>query len=192
MTKSTAPLPTQALAQKTRNSRKWHKTLGLISLVFIVLFSTTGLLLAWKKNSGGKLQAPTQKGISTLPEDWKSLAELQEKAQQALQEKYGATYPTAIDRIDVRPEKGMAKFIFKDHYQAVQLDLTTGKVLLHETRTSDWIEKLHDGSLVDEWLNSKELVKLLYSTLGGLLLLALGLTGFRLWQRPRKIRKLKQ
>jgi hypothetical protein len=50
-----------------------------------------------------------------------------------------------IDRIDVRPSKGMMKVQAKNSYE-VQLDSATGDVLQVAYRRSDLLESIHDGS----------------------------------------------
>jgi hypothetical protein len=50
-----------------------------------------------------------------------------------------------VNRIDVRPGKGVAKVWLKSGYE-VQVDLGTGSVLHSAYRRSDLIESLHDGS----------------------------------------------
>lgn len=50
-----------------------------------------------------------------------------------------------IDRIDIRPDKKIAKVRSQNGYEA-QLDLASGEVLKVAKRRSDIIEQLHDGS----------------------------------------------
>lgn len=50
-----------------------------------------------------------------------------------------------VNRIDVRPGRGIAKVWLKSGWE-VQVDLGTGKVLQNAYRRSDLIESLHDGS----------------------------------------------
>jgi hypothetical protein len=50
-----------------------------------------------------------------------------------------------IDRIDVRPSKGMLKVWAKSSWE-VQLDIQSGAVLQVAYRRSDLIEAIHDGS----------------------------------------------
>lgn len=51
-----------------------------------------------------------------------------------------------IDRIDIRPKKGLAKVLLKSGYE-VQVDLADGRILQTAYRRSDLIESIHDGSL---------------------------------------------
>ncbi|MGZ5286901.1 MAG: hypothetical protein ACXWB9_06945, partial [Flavisolibacter sp.] len=97
------------------------------------------------------------------------------------------------DRIDIRPDKGIAKFIYKDHYWGLQLDCATGDLLSIEKRSSDFIEDLHDGSLVDDLIgNSSESFKTGYTLIMGLSLLMLVVSGIWLWYGPKRIRQLKR
>jgi hypothetical protein len=50
-----------------------------------------------------------------------------------------------INRIDVRPERGVAKVWLKSGWEA-QVDLGTGAVMQTAFRRSDLIESIHDGS----------------------------------------------
>lgn len=50
-----------------------------------------------------------------------------------------------VQRVDIRPSKGIAKVILKSDVE-YQVDLGTGDVLQRELRMSDFIESLHDGS----------------------------------------------
>jgi hypothetical protein len=97
--------------------------------------------------------------------------------------------PATLDRIDVRPDKGIAKFSFKGTYWGVQLDCTNGKLLLVEKRHSDLIEDIHDGSILDNLPGTDgEQVKVVYTTILGLSLLLLVISGFWLWYGPKRIR----
>lgn len=51
-----------------------------------------------------------------------------------------------INRIDLRPGRGVAKVLLHDGWE-VQVDMGSGQVLQHAYRRSDLIESIHDGSL---------------------------------------------
>lgn len=57
----------------------------------------------------------------------------------------GAVTWKDVQRVDIRPSKGIAKVILKSDVE-YQVDLGTGNVLQRELRMSDFIESLHDGS----------------------------------------------
>ena len=50
-----------------------------------------------------------------------------------------------VQRVDIRPSKGIAKVILKSDVE-YQIDLGSGHILQREIRRSDFIESLHDGS----------------------------------------------
>ena len=107
-----------------------------------------------------------------------------------MHEQVDASLSLEMDRIDIRPDKGMAKFVFADHYNGIQLDMATGKVLHIEKRRADFIEKIHDGSILDQYLHTGNgQIKLFYTTVIGLALLVFTVTGFWLWYGPKRMRK---
>ncbi|HSK13102.1 MAG TPA: PepSY-associated TM helix domain-containing protein [Phnomibacter sp.] len=177
------------IAGQTRWYRRWHKWIGIGALFFLTLMATSGLLLTWKKNSGGYLLADTQKGSSADPSVWLGIDSIQRSAIHHLNGRVPGS-DLKVDRIDIRPEKGIAKVTFKAHYNAVQVDLATGKALLLEKRRADFIEHLHDGSILDR-ISGWQWPKLFYGSLVGLSLLFLCFSGFWLWYNPKRIKKLK-
>ena len=54
-----------------------------------------------------------------------------------------------IDRLDVRPGKGIIK-VRGNNDREIQLDAATGEVLQVAVRRSDFIESIHDGSFFHE------------------------------------------
>jgi uncharacterized iron-regulated membrane protein len=161
-------------------------------MIFFFLVSITGFMLGWKKNSNGLLLAESKQGSSTKLSEWLSVDSLNKIAVRVLKDSISEALSAETDRIDIRPEKGMVKFTFKEHFHAIQLDAATGKVLKLEKRRADWIEKLHDGSILDHYAGfSGQPVKLLYTSLLGGGLFFLSLTGFWLWYNPKRIRKEK-
>src|SRR5690606_37998666 len=94
-----------------------------------------------------------------------------------------------VDRIDIRPDKGIVKFTFKKHYNGLQLDGTTGALLRVEKRRSDFIEKIHDGSILDKVFGTGESVKVSYTVVMGLSLFLLVVSGIWLWYGPKVLRR---
>jgi hypothetical protein len=94
-----------------------------------------------------------------------------------------------LDRIDIRKDKGMVKFLFSDHFTGLQLDGATGNLLHIETRRSDYLEKVHDGSIIDFYLGTSGVFKLIYTTLMGVALLVFTITGFWLWYGPIRMKR---
>lgn len=174
-------------ARWVRAFRWLHRKIAIPLLVFFFFISLTGLLLGLKKNTG--LLAPTQKGTSSNLADWLSMDSLMTIAVKAFKDSISSTESAELDRIDIRPDKGTAKFTFKNGYWGVQLDCTNGKLLLIEKRHSDFIEDLHDGSIVDNLFGTGgEQIKVVYTTIMGLSLLLLVVSGFWLWYGPKRIR----
>ena len=179
----------KAQAKWLKTFRKIHRITGLYLLVFIVLISTSGLLLGWKKHTSGFLLAKSFSGTSTDLKKWLPLDSLHRNACEILRDSVSTELSTEIDRIDVRKDKGMVKFIFKHHFTGIQLDGVTGKLLHIEVRRSDFIEMVHDGSILDHYLNTKnELIKLIYTSTMGLALLLFVITGFWIWFGPKRMR----
>ncbi|HTE28108.1 PepSY domain-containing protein [Flavitalea sp.] len=183
---------TLIIAKKTRWYRKWHRRVGLFVIIFLLVISVTGILLVWKKNSNGQILADSKTGSSTSLTDWKSYDALAADAKTALRSKYGNDVSVEISRIDARPDKGMVKFIFEGHYHAIQLDASTGRVLHYEERRADFIEQIHDGSIIDNLAGTKGYAKLIYGTIASLGLLILTISGFWLWYNPKRITKKKR
>ncbi len=175
----------QTKVKALRWIRSLHKWLGLPLIIFFFVIGITSILLAWKKKA--ELLPPTLK-TKVEQGEWISPAEMVRIAEVEM-EKIGES--TEVDRIDIRPDKGVAKVSFKTHFTEVQLDGLSGEVLSIGTRHSDWIEKVHDGSIVDYYLGGDEATKLTYSTLTALGLILMSLSGFYLWYFPKVIRKIK-
>lgn len=178
-------------AKWIRNYRWLHRKLALALFVFFTLIAMTGLLLGIKKQTG--LLAPTQKGTASTLDAWLPIAELEQKAALYLADSINSKLSHELDRIDIRPGKGIAKFIYKHHYYGLQLDGATGKLLSLEKRSSDFIEDLHDGSVLDDWIGtSNEQIKVGYTVIMGLSLLLLVVSGIWLWYGPKRIRARKR
>lgn len=87
-----------------------------------------------------------------------------------------------VNRVDVRPSKGMLKVWAKSNWEA-QIDISTGEVLQVAYRRSDLIESIHDGS----WLH--DAVKLWIFLPAGVTLLLLWLTGMYLFVLPYVVKR---
>ena len=183
-------MDTKTVAKRTRWYRKIHRYIAIAAFFFLLMISVTGLLLIWKKNSGGYLLADSQKGSSTDISQWLSFDSLRNIAVTTLHDSISPDLSPRLNRIDARPDKGMVKFVFEEHYWAIQLDCATGKVLQIERRRADFIENLHDGSYFDQFTGG--FFKISYGTFVGLSLLLLTITGFFLWINPRRMRKKKR
>jgi uncharacterized iron-regulated membrane protein len=177
-------------AQTLRTFRKVHRLTGAFLFVFFFIIALTGVFLGWKKHSGGILLPESYKGSSTDLKTWQPLDELNNIATQILKDSIDPNLSAKLSRIDIRKGKGILKFIYKEHHWEIQLDGATGALLNIGRRHSDWIENVHDGSIVDGMLGlSKGWFKLFYTTVMGLALLLFTITGFWLWYGPKRMRK---
>jgi uncharacterized iron-regulated membrane protein len=180
-------------AKLLRTFRKIHRLTGAFLFIFFFVIATSGLMLGWKKHSKGIILSKSYKGQSTNPQDWLPLNDLREKALDIARREIPADSVLTIDRIDVRPDKGMAKFLFIEGYWGLQLDLTTGELLHIERRRSDFIENLHDGSILDSLFGiDGGYIKLFYTSIMGVSLLTFTITGFWLWFGPKRLRKTRE
>lgn len=176
-------------AKTLKLSRKIHRTTGMLLFIFFFVVSVTGLLLGWKKHSGGLILPESYAGKSTNPQDWLPIHVMHEIAVKVAREQISPDLSIELERIDIRPDKGMVKFIFVEGYWGVQLDCTTGELLHIERRRSDFIENIHDGSFLDYLFETNnEQIKLIYTSVMGIALLVFTTTGFWLWYGPKRFR----
>ena len=173
------------LVQRLRTFRVWHRTIGIIVAVFLLISSVTGMLLALKKNVS-VIQPPTQKVSFTKTDSWLTIPELQQKGVFALEKKYPNQNGNEVKRIDIRPDKGIAKVIFENGNWEVQLNAINGEALSIEKRYSDWIESLHDGSIISD------LFKLISMNLLGIGVIFMIFSGLWLYFGPKRFRKLRK
>lgn len=180
-------------AKVLRLFRKVHRFLGMFLFLLFLFISVTGLLLGWKKNTGGMILPESYKGTSTDMKDWLPMDSLHKNAIKILRDSISPDLSSELERIDARPDKGMVKFVFIDGYWGIQLDCATGKLLHIERRRSDFIENIHDGSILDYLFNTnKEQIKLVYTSITGLSLLTFTITGFWLWFGPKRMRRVRK
>lgn len=177
------------IANLTRIHRRIHKWISIPFVLFLILIGVTAILLAWKKEL--HLIPKTQKTKVESPSTWIPVEKILEIGSHYMRD--SIQKESEIDRLDIRPDKGIVKIIFKYHFTEVQIDGYSGEILSVAQRNSDLIEKIHDGSILDFMSRSgSEDSKLIYSTLTSLALILLGISGFYLWYNPRKIKKIKK
>lgn len=100
----------------------------------------TGILLILKKEIEW-VQPPSARGEGNIPEI--SFEQIINTAKQV--EEAGITGWPDIDRLDVRPGKGIVKIRAKNQWE-IQIDHQTMEILQVAYRRSDFIESIHDGS----------------------------------------------
>ena len=144
--------------------------------VMVILF--TGLLLQAKKHWTW-VQPAEHRGTGIVP-----LLGLEGiLAATRLVPELGVTGWHDINRIDVRPGRGVAKTWLHNGWE-VQVDLGTGKVLHSAYRRSDLIESIHDGS----WFGGDG-VKLGLFLPAGIVLLVMWLTGLWMFYLPFSVKR---
>ena len=180
----------QRQARILRIFRKVHRTTGALLFIFFFIVALSGLLLGWKKNSGGVILPKSYRGTSTDLRNWLPLDSLHKNAGRYLHDSVSPSLSLDLERIDIRKDLGMVKFVFTEDFMGIQLDGATGQLLHIEKRRSDFIEKIHDGSILDYYLKTKYgQLKLGYTTVMGFALLIFTITGFWLWYGPKKMRR---
>lgn len=121
-------------------NRKTHYWGAVICAIPVLIVIGTGVLLLLKKEIEW-VQPPTIKGISKAPEI--SFEQVLSVVRQV--PGVGIKNWSDIDRLDVRPNKGVIKVRGNNQWE-IQLDQKTMKVLHVAYRRSDFIESIHDGT----------------------------------------------
>ena len=157
--------------------RKLHRWASVIILLPFLVVLLSGLLLQVKKEVDW-IQPPTQVGSASGGPEL-ALSEILNAAAQAGEA--GITGWEDVDRMDVRPAKGVVKVRGANGWE-VQVDAHTGDVLRVAQRRSDVIEAIHDGS----WFH--ESAKLGVFLPSAVLVLGLWVTGVYLFALPFWVR----
>jgi uncharacterized iron-regulated membrane protein len=124
-----------------RKSHRWGAVIVAGPFLIVLI---TGLILQLKKE-WHFVQPPTQKGTAQQLDI--SFAQILAQSQQ-VSEAAIKTWED-VERLDVRPDKGVIKVQAKNHYE-IQLDSQSGEILQVAYRRSDWLEAMHDGSWFHE------------------------------------------
>lgn len=155
-------------------NRKLHYWGAGVIAVPIVALIVTGLLLQMKKHwewvQPVELRGSTQVPAIELSDILRAIKEHQHP-------NVAVRGWEDVKRLDVRPDRGVAKATLQNDYE-VQVDLGTGKVMQVAYRRSDWIESIHDGSILGDW------VKLGVVLPSGVVLLFLWCSGVWMWIYP--------
>lgn len=153
-------------------NRKLHRWGAILTAVPLLVVIATGIVLQVKKDVDW-IQPPTQRGAGGSPsvpfgDVLAAAMSVPEAAIRGWDD---------IDRLDVRPAKGIIKVRAKNRYE-VQVDARTADVLQVAYRRSDLIESLHDGSFFHDR------AKLWIFLPTAVILFALWGTGIYLWLLP--------
>ena len=162
-----------------RDIHHWGSTLVMIQLGLVI---STGLLLMLKKDIDW-IQPPTRAGEAPSEIPAQTFDELFEKARNVPE--LAIEDWRDLDRVDVKPGKGVIKFIATNNWEA-QIDTETGALLQVAYRRSDTIERLHDGSFFADWVK-----RFVFLPTGVVLLLLWG-TGVYLFFLPHVKRELRR
>ncbi len=153
-------------------TRRLHRWGAIGTALPFLLVIASGILLQVKKQVPW-VQPPEQRTTAGVPQvAWDAILAA------------AMTHPEAqvtgwsdIDRVDVRPSKGILKIITTSRWE-FQVALDDGRLLQTAFRRSDFIEHLHDGSFFGDR------IKLWIFLPSGLIVLGLLLTGLYLWILP--------
>jgi uncharacterized iron-regulated membrane protein len=163
-----------------RWSRKLHRWGAFIACLPLLLVISTGLLLQVKKQVDW-VQPSTQTGTGQVPQlAFDRILAVCRKVPEAQIDDW-----QDIDRLDVRPSRGLVKVQCKNRWE-IQIDFQTGDVLSSTYRRSDLIESLHDGSFFSDF------AKLWLFLPNGLVLLGLWFSGMYLWWLPINAKRKKK
>jgi len=158
-------------------NRRIHYWASFIVAVPILIIIVSGLFLQTKKQFEW-IQPGEVRGVSKTPE--LSMQQILD-ASKSVSEAEIETWED-INRLDVRPSKGMVKVRAENDWE-IQIDLKTGEVLQTAYRRSDLIESIHDGSFFHDY------VKLWLFLPSGIVLLVLWITGIYMFVLPYWVRR---
>jgi len=159
-------------------TRKLHRHASILFFLPMVIVIVSGLLLQLKKEAEW-IQPPSAKAAGGDPVI--SMDQILTAAI-SVEEAKIATWDD-IDRLDVRPGKGLVKVQPKNTDYEIQIDTKTAEVLQVAVRRSDLIESIHDGSFFHDK------AKLGLFLPNGFILLFLWMSGMILWYLPFSMKR---
>lgn len=162
--------------------RQVHHWSSVVLAVPLLIMIGAGVLLMLKKESAW-IQPPSVTGVKPDAVPMAGFDALFEAARSV--EQAGITSWPDLARVDVKPGKGIAKFVSVTNWE-VQVDTHTASVLRLAYRRSDIIEAIHDGSYFGPW------VKLGLFLPTGVLLFIMWATGIYLFALPHLKRAAKR
>ncbi len=140
-------------------------------IIPIIIMVASGVMLQLKKQSNW-IQPNVETTSSSKPVMLQSYLEAAISVKEA-----NVSSWDDIERIDIRPGKGIAKLKSKNNWE-IQIDIETAEIYATNFRRSDIIESIHDGSFFSE------AVKYGWFLPSGILLLFLSLTGIYMFFIP--------
>ena len=155
-----------------RLSRTVHRWGSILILLPMTIIFVSGIVLQLKKDVT-YIQPPTQQGSGQqLAISFDDILEAAQTVPQA-----GIASWDDVDRLDVRPQKGIVKVRCKNRWE-IQIDMQTGEILQVAVRRSDLIENIHTGS----FFNNQIKLWVFFPT--GLMLVVIVISGLYLFLQP--------
>jgi uncharacterized iron-regulated membrane protein len=149
-----------------RRVHYWGSAICAIPLLIVIV---TGIILQFKKNADW-VQPSSMRGLGKEPTiTFEKVIDVAKTVDVAQVEDW-----KDIDRLDVRPKKGIIKIRTKSRWE-IQIDHQTGYILKTAYRRSDLIESIHDGSFFHDK------AKLWFFLPCAIILLVLWITGMYLF-----------
>jgi len=158
-------------------NRKLHYWAAIITALPLLIILGSGILLQLKKQSSWIQPKTMRTNAGTPGITFPQILEIARSTPQAKVKSW-----SDIDRLDVRPDKGIIKIRCKNHWE-IQINQQNGKILQTAYRRSDIIESIHDGSFFHDS------AKLWIFLPAAILLFILWLTGIYLFLRPFLVKR---
>ena len=152
-----------------------HKWTGIIGALVFSMIAVTGFMLLLKKEYSW-IQPPTQEGAEgevaefLSPDDiFRSVFAANHADFQSMED---------VNRVDFRPSKRVHKVQSVHNHTEVQVCAVTGEILSVDSRMSDLLETIHDGSFFADGIHEY------FMPLVAVALLFLVFSGLFLWLQP--------
>ena len=151
-----------------KTNRKIHYWGAIVCALPVLIIIVSGLFLLLKKDVDW-IQPPTKRGTEKVPLiSFEKILEVSKTVEEA-----GIKEWSDVDRLDVRPGKGVVKVRAENRWE-IQIDSANGEILHVAYRRSDLIESLHDGSFFHDaaklWIFLPAALILLVLWISGILL----------------------
>lgn len=153
-----------------------HRWLGLAAGLVLLVTAATGFLLLVKKHYVW-LQPAVVRGADGPPTALQPLAAVYEAVFALGLPQFRSEQDIA--RIDFRPAQRVHKVISKHDDLEVQVCAITLRTSGPAVRRSDWLERLHDGSMLGDTVHAWVMPAVAVT------LLLLALTGYVMWGWPK-------
>lgn len=160
------------LMKLTTFNRWLHHWGSILIALPLAIVLVTGVLLLMKKDWEWVQPATIKGETSGVSLGFDEILDIARAVPEARIEDW-----SDVDRLDVRPGKGMLKVRAKNRWE-IQIDANTGGVLQVAYRRSDFIESIHDGSIFGEFAKYRIFLP------SALIVIGLWITGMILFFHP--------